>query len=85
MKQTANVESTTNSFLYDPKYWVDFSKMIAGDSTTFLYLVGTKTTEESTEEFTFDAESRTTHAYMLIIVILSIILSLKVIHKFILV
>jgi hypothetical protein len=85
LKQTANVESTTNSFLYDPKYWVDFSKMIAGDSTTFRYLVGTKTTEESTEEFTFDAESRTTHAYMLIIVILSIILSLKVIHKFILV
>jgi hypothetical protein len=77
LKQSANVESTTTSFLYDPKYWVDFSKMIAGDLRTFQYLVGTNTVEG----FTFNTESRITHAYTLVIVILTIILFLKLVKR----
>jgi hypothetical protein len=32
-------ETTSNAFLYNPQYWVDFSRMIAGDESTFRYLV----------------------------------------------
>lgn len=39
-KINANDLTTTSSaFLYKPNYWVDFSRMIAGDSETFYYLV----------------------------------------------
>jgi hypothetical protein len=37
-------------FLYDPKYWVDFATMIAGDPTTFKYLVDLSLAKEKEGE-----------------------------------
>lgn len=47
-QNTVNTEQ--QPFLYDPKYWVDFSTMIAGDPTTFKYLVDLSNTVEGEKE-----------------------------------
>jgi len=42
-KNKKPIDLPENSFLYDPKFWVDFSKMVAGDLSTFQYrIVDTK-------------------------------------------
>lgn len=63
------------SFLYDPQYWVDFSKMIAANKSTFKYLV---VKEGFIEE---EKEMRVDHALSLIINILMIVIVIKVVIR----
>ena len=77
LNKKVNVEKTEKAFLYDPKTWVDFSSMIAGNPNTFRYLVKVK------ESFcqSSSTSSSLENALNNIIMILIIILVLKLFNK----
>jgi hypothetical protein len=73
-------QDMTTSFLYEPQYWVDFSKMIAADKSTFEYLVKEgfcMMTESSDEEDAVKLD----HALSLIINIFIIVIVIKVLIR----
>ena len=66
---------STSAFLYNPQYWVDFSRMIAGDRKTFNYLVtGYQEGYNKEEE---EEDNKILLAFNMIIYILLIILIIK--------
>jgi hypothetical protein len=70
-----------SSFLYDPQYWVDFSKMIAGDLKTFNYLVKNMEKENFCDSSSSSSD-KLSRSYTIIISILFILLFVKFISKF---
>jgi hypothetical protein len=68
----------TSSFLYDPQYWVDFSKMIAADKSTFTYLVKEGFCITDSDEV---SEVKVDHSLSLIINILLIVIVIKALIK----
>ena len=76
-----NKNNMESSFLYDPQYWVDFSKMIAGDLQTFNYLVK-KMEKENFCDSSSSSSDKLSRSYTIIISILFILLFVKFISKF---
>ena len=76
LKKDVQLESH-ETFLYDPQYWVDFSKMIAGDLNTFQYLVNLKKEENFCLEQNISPKQKLSQAFDIIIVILVGIICLK--------
>jgi hypothetical protein len=79
-------------FLYDPKYWVDFATMIAGEPSTFKYLVDLskkndegKEKEKQKESYSFDNNTGRNDKYNdalnMVIVLLLIAYFTKIITK----
>lgn len=70
-----------SSFLYDPEFWVDFSKMVAGDRTTFQYLV-----QKKQENFCLEDEKnprqKIDNSLNIIILILIVIFTVKFFSHF---
>jgi hypothetical protein len=68
---------TSTAFLYNPQYWVDFSKMIAGDKSTFQYLVPTVEGYCDTKVNELDQSLSVIINILLVIIGLKIIISLS--------
>ena len=81
-KTKTETETTMESFLYNPKFWVDFSRMIAGKFDTFYYLVK-YANKEGFRYSSVDENDKLSHSYTVIISILCIILFLKFLGKLI--
>lgn len=64
---------TSTAFLYNPQYWVDFSKMIAGDDSTFHYMV-----PSIDEGYTDTKTDKLDQSLSVIINILLVIIALKI-------
>ena len=64
---------TSTAFLYNPEYWVDFSKMIAGDKSTFQYMVSS-----IDEGYTDTKADKLDQSLSVIINILLVIIGLKI-------
>lgn len=68
-------------FIYDPKYWVDFSSMLAGDPTTFHYLVDLSKTEDKEDFCSGKSVDGVNNAMNILILLLLIALLTKVSSK----
>jgi hypothetical protein len=75
-KKNAAKSLPEKSFIYDPEFWVDFSKMVAGDKTTFQYLVQ-KNQENFCLENEKNSKQKIDNSLNIIILILIVLFMVK--------
>ena len=80
-KNKKPIDLPENSFLYDPQFWVDFSKMVAGDLSTFKYRIRENFCLENNENNN-QTNNKLDDSLMLIIFILLIFCVLRFFSSF---